>query len=252
MPSRQNSVNKFLIAVDNLCNSKYIMANSKVFDVITVINQSKLLSDMINYFVKDFDYYNCFVNALNENDGVKFFKLPPKSTEVIAFVFLLLNEVNYKRIQLSDLLDYFDAGKNYEQAYVKFCQEVLQPFKSYVYSAAMQIINVTSGTSEGVVAVENVETSTEQSVATKKVSISATILRLIELDSLAVRSSRISKDEKEDLLFVLETFSEIIRGKDSEKIKLCFLAYYHAFKPYRKIKNNLAGISEILREEGII
>ena len=252
MPSRQNSVNKFLVAVDNLCNSKYIMANSKVFEVITVINQSKLLSDMIKYFVKDFDYYNCFINALNEKDGVKYFKLPQRSTEVIAFVYLLLNEVNYKRIQLSDLLDYFDASKNYEQAYVKFCSEVLSPFKSYVYSAAMQIINVTSGVGSEVVYEKEPETTTEKEVPVKKVSISATILRLIELDSLAVRSSRISKDEKEDLLFVLDTFSEVIRGKDSEKIKLCFLAYYHAFKPYRKIKNNLSGISEILREEGII
>ena len=107
------------------------MANAKIFEVISQIKQSKLLNDMFNHFVKDYDFYNGLVNALSEVDGVKSFVMPVKSTEVMAFTYCLLTEISQKKLQLTDLLDYFDNSKNYEKAYLKFCQDVLQPFKTY-------------------------------------------------------------------------------------------------------------------------
>ncbi len=260
MATREQSVLRFKQSIENLQNSKYIMANSKVFDVISSVNQSKLLSDMFSYLTKDYDFYNSLVAVLCEEDGKKSFKMPIKSTEVMAFTYCLLNEINYKRLQLTDLLDYFDKEKNYELAYQKFCQEVLEVFKVYAVQSATQLINITSSTSGEVIKRSTserveVESATKEDVIPsdiKSANLPVTMLRLLELDTLAVRSSRISKDEKEDLIYVLKTFSEVVRGKDSEKIKLCYLAYYHAFRPYKKIKNNLAGITELLKGENIV
>ncbi len=257
MSSRESSVTNFCVAIDNLCSTKYIMANSKVFDVISQIKQSKLLTDMFNHFTKDYDFYNGLINALSEVDGVKSFKMPIKATDVMAFVYLLLTEITHKKLQLTDLLDYFDNTKDYEKAYINFCQDVLQPFKAYVYNSAMQVINLTQSGVE--TASEPIEQPKESEKATKiddidvtKASLPVTIIRLLELDGLSVRSSRLSKDEKEDLLYVIDLFTEIIRGKDKDKIKLCYLAYYYAFKPYKKIKINIEDLTEILRKEEII
>ena len=255
MSSRESSLANFCSTIDNLCLTKYIMANAKIFEVISQIKQSKLLNDMFNHFVKDYDFYNGLVNALSEVDGVKSFVMPVKSTEVMAFTYCLLTEISQKKLQLTDLLDYFDNSKNYEKAYLKFCQDVLQPFKTYVYQSAMQVINMTQITSEPVIVSEVVEEEKPtkiEDIDVKKASLPVTIIRLLELDGLSVRSSRLSKDEKEDLLYVLELFTEIIRGKDVEKIKLCYLAYYYAFKPYKKIKTNIEDLTEILKNEGII
>ncbi len=255
MSSRENSVKNFCIAIDNLCSTKYIMANLKIFEVISQIKQSKLLTDMFNHFVKDYDFYNGLVNSLSEENGVKSFIMPIKATDVMAFTYSLLTEISQKKLQLTDLLDYFDANKNYENAYLKFCQDVLQPFKTYVYNSAMQVINMTQ--SGQAVEVEDAQKEQEKStkiedIDVKKASLPVTLIRLLELDALSVRSSRISKDEKEDLLYVIDLFTEIIRSKDFEKIKLCYLAYYYAFKPYKKIKTNLGDVTEILRKEEII
>ena len=254
MSSRENSVKNFCIAIDNLCATKYIMANLKIFEVISQIKQSKLLTDMFNHFVKDYDFYNGLVNALGEEDGVKTFVMPIKATDVMAFTYLLLTEISQKKLQLTDLLDYFDANKNYENAYLKFCQEILQPFKTYVYNSAMQVINMTqSGQVEVETDKEEQEKLTKiEDIDVNKASLPVTLIRLLELDGLSVRTSRISKDEKEDLLYVIDLFTEIIRTKDNEKIKLCYLAYYYAFKPYKKIKTNISDITEILRKEEII
>ncbi len=255
MSSRENSIANFCVAIDNLCLTKYIMANSKIFEVVSQIKQSKLLTDMFNHFIKDYDFYNGLVNALSEVDGVKSFIMPTMATDVMAFVYILLSEISQKKLQLTDLLDYFDNSKDYEKAYAKFCQEVLQPFKTYTYNSAMQVINMTQLNGEMVTQTEQTEqgkSSKIDDIDVKKASLPVTIIRLLELDGLSVRSSRISKDEKEDLLFVLDLFTEIIRGKDQEKIKLCYLAYYYAFKPYKKIKTNLQDVTEILKSEDII
>ncbi len=252
MTSRELSVKNFCTAIDTLCATKYIMANLKMFEVISQIKQSKLLNDMFNHFVKDYDFYNGLINSLNEEDGVKSFVMPVKATELMAFVYLLLTEISQKKLQLTDLLDYFDSTKNYENAYAKFCQDVLQPFKTYVYNSAMQVINMTQIEQSEEVVAEGEQPIIGDDLNAKKASLPVKIIRLLELDGLSVRSSKISKDEKEDLLYVLDLFTEIIRTKDAEKIRLCYLAYYYAFKPYKKIIINLQDVTEILRSEEII
>ena len=255
MSSRETSVKNFCVAIDTLCTTKYIMADLKIFEVISQIKQSKLLTEMFNHFIKDYDFYNGLVNSLNEENGVKSFVMPVKATDVMAFTYSLLTEISQKKLQLTDLLDYFDATKNYEKAYSKFCQDVLQPFKTYVYNSAMQVINMTQVSQPSEVLQENPEQekSTKiEDIDVNKASLPVTLIRLLELDGLSVRSSRISKDEKEDLLYVIDLFIEIIRNKDFEKIKLCYLVYYYAFKPYKKIKTNITDVTEILRKQDII
>lgn len=266
MKTREESLNNFINLLDELIQSRYLFANSKIFDVVTAINSSKLLSDMFNYFIDGYDFKTALVEAFNEDNGQKHFELPVKNTDVLAFVFLLIREINFKNLQLTDLLDYFDSSKNYENAYKVFTKAVLLPFKSYTYQIGMQMINVTQTSEETasknyieeeplahtpqnlvkpiVKAVESNDLAFENSLST--------IIRLLDLDRLAVKESRLSSSDAQELEYVLNIFEEKIREKDKEKIHLIYLAYVYAVRPFKKLKCNVKRITEILIEEKII
>ncbi len=252
MKTREESLNNFCSLIDKLMASKYLLASASVFEVITAINSSKLLSDMFTYFTDGYDFEEALTEAFYMQDGERFFKLPNKCNEVLALVYTLLKEINYKHIQLSDLLDFFDSGKNYEISYQKFSQEVLMPFKSYTYEVGMQLIESTEtvDVEEAVKPVEveenELENSVKYSVTTDKNAEYANLRRLLDLDKLAIVQSKLSSDDKEELRYVLNIFEEEIKAGEVGNIKLSYLAYYYAMRPFKKVKNNLKTITEIL------
>ncbi len=268
MRTREESLNKFCEELDILINSKYLFASSSIFNLITIINSSKLLTDMFNYFVNDFDFEGALTSSLIDDGEGKRFNLPTNETDAISLIYLLLKEINYKHLQLVDLLDYFDGGKNYEIAYKNFAKEILLPFKNNAYQIGLTIINSTQNESEWVLKTSKVneepilkaDSETLKKVE-KPISVNPynvggidniTLLRLIDLDNLAINQSKINKDDKSELLYVLKIFEDCVRENDDDKIKLSYLAYYYAMRTFSKIKSNLKEITRILIERKII
>ncbi len=262
MRTREESLNNFIKICDELISSRYLFANSKVFDLITLINSSKLLSDTFNYFIDGYDFQSALIDAFRQSGSDKFFVLPEKNTDVLAFVFSLLREINYKNLQLTDLLDYFEGGKNYEISYKNFAKNVLLPFKSYAYQIGIQMINSTQTKEEALITQKPIEEEPLQLInkkienAVEKVSsfenTLATIIRILDLDRLAVKESRLSSADTQELLYVIDVFENKLKEKDKEKISLSYLAYLYAVRPFKKLKTNVRRITELLIEENII
>lgn len=264
MRTREESLNNFIKLVDELIGSRYLFANSKVFEVITAINSSKLLSDTFNYFSDGYDFQSALIDAFVQSGDEKYFILPERNTDVLVFVYSLLREINYKNLQLTDLLDYFDPHKNYDVAYSNFASTVLLPFKSYIYQIGMQMINSTQTREEAIATQKPVEEEplgyddTEKLVedAVERVAgyenSLATLVRLLDLERLSVKDSRISQADVSELMYVIDLFEEKIREKDKEKIKLIYLAYLYAIRPFKKLKSNIKRITEVLMEEKVI
>ena len=250
MRTREESLNNFCKLIDSLTSTKYLLVSSKIFDVVTYINSSKLLSDAFSYFTKDFNFEEVLTSCFCIDGEDKRFILPDKNTDVLALVYLLLKEMNSKRLQLTDLLDFFDGGKDYEISYVNFCKEVLIPFKSYTYQIGMQIINNTQGdeSEHSILAQEDeyVNETTPSEAFNVNCSDYATLRRLIDLDRLSIMQSKLHDSDKEELEYVLKLFENELKGLDKDKIKLSYLAYYYCMKPFKKVKNNLKEIAEIL------
>ncbi|MBO5851533.1 MAG: hypothetical protein J6R29_04300 [Clostridia bacterium] len=262
MRTREESLNNFTKLVGGLVDSNYLLANSKIFEVITAVNTSKLLTEMFKYFTDGFNFEEVLTNCFIEVDGEKKFVLPVKNTDVLALVYLILREINFKNLQLTDLLEYFDSAKNYELAFKAFGEQVLLPFKTYVYQVGRVIINSTQTKSEAqAVNQESEQTDgeippttaksieSEETVETAKLPVNLRLIRLLELDRLSIVQSRLTKEDKNELLYVLNLFGEEIKKGDSEKINLAYLAYFYALKPYRRIRTNVKEITAILFNE---
>ena len=264
MKTREESLNNFYNLMDKLINSKYLLASAQVYEVLSAINSSKLLSDMFGYFSDGFDFEEALTSAFYIEGEEKHFVLPENNAEILAFVYNVLKELNYKRLQLTDVLDFFEGGKNYDVSYQNFAKEMLEPFKIYTYQIGMQMINETVSNNSEEVTVEEPVTVQEQpiennidkqpkfSIVSNKTDDYATLRRLIDLDKLAISQSRLSEDEKEELRYVLNVFEEEIKGGDKEKMKLSYLAYYYAMRPLKKIKNNVKAITEIFINQELL
>ena len=263
MRTREESLNNFSKICDELISSKYLFANSKVFDLITLVNSSKLLSDTFNYFLDGFDFQSALENAFCFENGERRFVLPEKNTDVLAFVFSLLREINYKTVQLTDLLDYFEGGKNYEVSYQNFAKAVILPFKLYAYQIGMQMINNTQSEEEIIATKTAQEKEVQEPVFKSEVESAilgvstfenavATIIRILDLDRLAVKESRLSSADTQELLYVINIFENKLKEKDKEKISLAYLAYLYAIRPFKKLKTNVKRITELLIEEKVI
>ena len=268
MRTREESLNNFCDILDKLINSKYLFASSDIFNAIKTINSSKLLTDIFNHFSLDYDFESALTSALIDDGETKGFVLPTSSPDIIAFTYLLLRAINYKHAQLTDFLDYFDGGKNYDVAYKNFANKVLTPFKNCVYEVGVAILNSTQSESENefakskvveepiTVDLENVKRQEEKVKKQQFEDVDGTnnitLLRLLDLDNLAINQSKLRSEDKDELIYVLNIFAESIRANDDEKIKLAYLAYYYAMRPYTKIKSNLKSITHILIEKEII
>lgn len=268
MKTRETAITKFKDGVDDIAASRYLFASAKIFDLIAIINSSKILSEIFAYFTDGFDLYDALVKTFEVDGQNKIFNPPEDDATLIAFVYLLLNEINYKNIQLTDLLDYMDAGKNYELAYKNFANKLLIPFKNAVLEVAKKMISADGGFTSDERAAESTPANAQpvpefnenalppKSAAAESsaqtIPLPLKITRLIELDKLAINQSKLASDDKEELLYVLSTFKNYVDGGDPEKIKLSYLAYYYAFKPFKKIKNNLKAITDILYMNGVL
>lgn len=260
MRTREQSLNDFSAVIDSLINSKYLFAGARIFDVLKAINSSKVLSDTFEYFSDGFDFEGILSDALIDSEDGRSFILPEKNTDAITLVYLLLKEINNKNAQLTDLLDYFNGAKNYELAFKNFANEVLIPFRDYTMEIGFQIIGKTASDyneikeseEEKIEVKEVVKEAPKEVVKPKLFNNTTTLIRLLDLDRLSIKQSRQKTEEKEELLYVLNVFSNEIKDGDASKIKLSYLAYYYALRPYRKIQSNLKEITEILMEEEII
>ena len=262
MRTREESLNNFSKLVGDLIESNYLLANSKIFEVITSINSSKLLTETFKYFIEGFNFEEVLSNCFTEEAGVKKFVLPTKNTDALALVYLMLREINFKNLQLTDLLEYFDSTKNYDLAYKAFGEQVLLPFKTYVYQVGRVLINSTQSESEAQAeaqktaqpevkneAIRAVDEDAEETPVVQKLPINTRLIRLLDLDRLSIVQSRLSKEDKNELLYVLNLFAEEIKKGDSDKINLAYLAYFYALKPYRRVQNNIKEITAILYNE---
>lgn len=255
MRTREQSLTDFSAVLDSLINSKYLFAGARIFDVLKVINSSKILSDTFEYFADGFDFEGVLSNALIDNEEGRSFILPESQTDTITVIYMLLKEINNKNAQLTDLLDYFNGAKNYDVAFKNFANEVLIPFRDYTIEICRQVIGKTEDEYNEIKEVEQEKVEVKEvlnEIENSKPFNNMTLIRLLDLDRLSITQSRQKDEEKEELIYVLDVFAKEIKNGDKSKIKLSYLAYYYALRPYRKIQSNLKEITEILMEEKII
>ena len=137
MTASAQQINRFLKACDKLMNEKYMVADTRIQEVLRSIGESRALTDLFASATERFDYpaakkmYLRFPASPMSAHGKAF--LPKDRVEVVAFVFCLLVDIDAGRIKFDDfLLRYFYEDGSYTASFSLFAERLLRPFRDIV------------------------------------------------------------------------------------------------------------------------
>ncbi|HIZ03288.1 MAG TPA: hypothetical protein H9727_03295 [Candidatus Borkfalkia avistercoris] len=189
MQTDASGVELFLQKCDEVMQSKFIIADTKIGELLKAIATSDLLYALFRDITKDFDYTAAqkkYMNYLPEGTfGRRKLLFPEDPVERLAFVFCLLVDFDTGRIDLGGFLQeyFYEDGSVYGSFYA-FSNQVIKPFKNAV------------------------RTMVRGRRAAPSERGRAELVRLVSSERDAVYASRMPDDKKVDALVILNALSD--------------------------------------------
>lgn len=133
MTDSVSKVAEFEAACDDMINSRYILAESKIIKILQTVALSTVLQRIIGGALKGFNY---IATASSWYDGE--IKMPESEKEQIALTFCILADIDNGKIYLNDFLRKFFWDGDINSAYETFNATLIEPFKNFVVGALSQ------------------------------------------------------------------------------------------------------------------
>ena len=240
----EQSLEAFLSATDELINSKYILADNKVSGILKSIAQSRLLYELFEYVTDGFDYATTKSVCLVDNG--KAFALPQKESDVLAFCFLLLMEIDsHKEDIINIATSYFPRPEGIQASYNAFCEQVLVPFKLLTEKTAARMIlgddNKDKEESSEEVEEKSIENKTIEEKPTGAIAEAISVVECVKKRT----------DEVDELAFILGKLSEAVSNKKMDDVTIAYVALKYVLKVIKKPKIDLKAIEKEISEAKI-
>ncbi len=268
--TKAEELNLFLVRADEFIESKYIIADVKIVNLLKAIASSKTLVAIFENCLKDFDYLGAKRKYLAKNDDTSAdkgqFIMPPNSRELLALVFGILMEIDGRTLNLNEFINkYFYVDGSLSSAYSKFTNEMVKPFKNSVKLLMESVIEgKIQDPIEALIEAENEsakkkaekekEEITKKELAKKTYGESIEKIRQILLADKTNVKKMSNPDKKEEITLVIDMFANAILSEDKDAIVYAYVAYKymakaHPFKFFgriRKIKKLLTDIFDAI------
>ncbi len=229
---KNEALNDFFDALDKLIESKYILAERKISDVLQAIAKTSDVYNLIAKCMVNFDFKAEWRVAISAH----FFKLPERDEDRIAFIFCLLGNIDDKNIDFTNFLSEFFSAANSYSAYELFSKTVIVEFKRLV----MKMFNLKSETQPEGLADDEAET--------KKDNFDE-LLKLIAEMSVRVKLNEKLKHSflgRDDLIAVLSTFALICQNRQVEYLYAFRVTLNAALAKNKIFKNEIEKINQIV------
>lgn len=248
----REELDAFIERADELIDSKYILADIKIANLLKSIASSDTLLALFKNCLTDFDYVEAQKKYLVKSkylaDDKGEFVLPPNSRELLAFIFNVLVDIDAKRIDLCGFLNkYFYVDGSFSSGYDAFITAMVKPFKN---SVKMLMDGVLDGKLQDPVEafVEEEERRAKQQEQDRKAaekeqellkkaygeSIKKIKNMLLE-DKQKIKKSKYSEEIQKDVLLVIDMLANVIDSEDKDAIEYAFVAYKYVAKAHKII-----------------
>ena len=244
MLSTKEQVLMFLEKCDELKKCKFIMATSKIKDILKCIVNSPELYKLFDAVTKDFNYPEQKAQCLlSTDDGVikhNYVVLPSTVGHRLAFIFCLFVEFDRDTFNFNDFLQYyFREDGSYFASYQAFC-------KTFVVALEDLIKQIYK---EQLAAPEPVKPAKEISKNNiNRSSLLSSINMSIEAEKQYIYNSNIPKDEKANGYKLLNTLIGAVRNCDEELIDALICGYNYFILYNRCVSEGVAPLIESLVE----
>ncbi len=248
--TKSEELELFVERVDELIDSKYILADIKIAGLLKAIATADTLLALFKNCLTDFDYavaqkkYLVKSKYLSENKGE--FILPPNSRELLAFIFYVLVEIDAKRIDLGEFINkYFFEDGSFSSGYNAFINAMIKPFKN---SVKILMESVIEGKLQDPVEALNEEESKREKERIEKEkqdkkeqdllrkiygkSVKAVKEMLLQ-DKQKVKKSGMKAIVKKDIYLAIDMLANVIESEDKDAIEYAFVTYKYVAKVHK-------------------
>ena len=244
MLSTKEQVLSFLEKCDELKKCKFIMATTKIKDLLKCIVNSPELYKLFDTVTKDFNYPEQKLRCLlTTDDGIikrNYVVLPRTVGHRLAFIFCLFVEFDRDTFNFNDFLQYyFREDGSYFASYQAFCNTFIVGLEDLI----KQIYKEQLATPDPVKPV-NSKPKNNANVASLLSSISISI----EAEKQYIYNSNIPKDEKANGYKLLNTLFNAARSGDEELIDALICGYNYFILYNRCVSEGVAPLIETLVE----
>ena len=115
---------EFEKVLDLACRSKFIMVDKRISDILKCIAGNETIYEMIKGTLTNFDFGKELKLATNIQGH---FSMPNDDVRTVALTFCILNAIDDKKIEITQLLANNFTG---DDSYAKFCDQVFLRFKT--------------------------------------------------------------------------------------------------------------------------
>ena len=244
----REQVLSFLEKCDELKNCKFIMATTKLKDILKCIVNCPDLYKLFAEVTADFNYpyakSQCLVTVYEGSRRHYYFVMPKAIDQVLAFSFCLLVEFDRETIDFNEFISrYFpEDGGSYFASYHAFCDTVIDGLRNAVYEVYKEELKNLPDFSE------------VQSANTAKAGlISAINLAIAEEMQFLSTSHTVSEEDKAGGLLILTELFEAVKAFNIQRIN-ALLSGYNYFVLYNRCLSDgfAALIAQITDFERII
>ena len=262
----REELDAFVERSDELIDSKYILADIKIVNLLKAIASSDTLLALFKNCLTDFDYvsaqkkYLVKSKYLSEDKGE--FVLPPNSRELLAFIFNVLVDIDAKRIDFASFLNkYFYVDGSFSSGYDAFITAMIKPFKNTV---KMLIDGVLDGKLQDPVEalVEEEERRARQKEQDEKNAVKEQellkksygesikkIKELLTEDKQKVKKSKYDESIQKEIILFIDMFANVVESEDKDAIEYAFIAYKYVAKSHKiMFFGRVAKITALLKD----
>lgn len=136
MEENYEKLARFFAACDELVEGKFLVADTKISELLKALADCRPLTEIFNAVTTDFDYAaakRAYLKYPAESSVHGAAYLPTERTQILAFVFCLLVEFDGGSMKLNDfLLRYFYEDGSYTASYALFASRMIRPFRDIV------------------------------------------------------------------------------------------------------------------------
>lgn len=240
----------FLLRADELIESKYIVADIKIVNLLKAIASSDTLLAIFKNCLNDFDFESAKKKYLIKNEYLAEdkgeFVLPDSSRELLAFIFCVLVAIDAKEIDLAQFIKrYFYEDGSYATGYATFINAMIKPLKNTVKSIMDSVIG--GKIQDPIDAIneeekrKNIERQEKerQERLEKEASLKSygeslnKLYKMLLEDKSKLKKSNKKQQDIDNMTLIIDMLANAMESSDKDAIIYAYLAYKYMVTAYK-------------------
>lgn len=242
MSDLTTQISDFRLKCEEIRTCKFIMATTRIRDLLKCIVNCPELYRLFEAVTKDFNYpavkKKCLVTATDGGYRRSYVVLPQTVGQRLAFIFCLFVEFDRDALNFNEFLRlYFPEDGSYYASYQAFCNKIVKGLED----AVVQVFRPRLEKSE--------EEETERARANTQKSELVSVLTLsIAEEQQYVADSSIPEEDKQGGIRILDQLAAAVRAENEELIDALVCGYNYFVMYHKCVSDGVAPLINAIAE----